>query len=269
MPYRRGWTRDFDRAVRENPDWPVAVSEGDSWFSYALQKNVIDHLDDPTDAGNDKKQRAWSLLRLEKSGDEVLSVMSGGSRAYLRELLDRYAVDALLFSAGGNDLIGADLLPVLKPFVAGAPAEACFVDQRLDRRLRQIEDSYRELLDLVKDDGADLKVYVNSYDYPVPSEKSAKLLGSKVAGPWLRPAFKERGYPANHALERDIPHLLIDRFCALLDCVSADYPARLVRVETRGAVGKEWSDEIHPNRKGAKAVAERFADALRVKGVLA
>ncbi|MDQ1349653.1 MAG: hypothetical protein QG573_3034, partial [Acidobacteriota bacterium] len=33
MAYRRSWQRDFDRSIREHPDWPVVVSQGDSWFS--------------------------------------------------------------------------------------------------------------------------------------------------------------------------------------------------------------------------------------------
>ena len=47
MAYRRSWQRDFDRSIREHPDWPVVVSQGDSWFSYPHEKNVIDFLDEP------------------------------------------------------------------------------------------------------------------------------------------------------------------------------------------------------------------------------
>ena len=47
MAYRRSWQRDFDRSIREHPDWPVVVSQGDSWFSYPHEKNVVDFLDEP------------------------------------------------------------------------------------------------------------------------------------------------------------------------------------------------------------------------------
>lgn len=270
MAYRRSWQRDFDRSIREHPDWPVVVSQGDSWFSYPHEKNVIDHLDEPRSGrdapdrkGKPASQRDWSLLRLERTQDEILGVMAGGERAFLNEILHRYEVDALLFSAGGNDLLGPDLGALLQPFRAGMSAGEAMVEKRLTRRLEQIEDCYRELIDMVLDDGADLRVLVNSYDLPLPSCEEARLLGGRSPGPWLRPAFAAKGYPAGSPLERDIPRLLLDRFCAMLDGLSNEVPTRFHRVETRGAVGTEWADEIHPNARGAKAVAERFEKALQ------
>ncbi len=269
MAYRRSWQRDFDRSIREHPDWPVVLSQGDSWFSYPHEKNVIDFLDEPVpgrggrgEKGEAPSQRDWSLLRLESTRDEILAVMTGGERAFLNELLHRYEVDALLFSAGGNDLLGPDLGALLQPCRAGMAAADALVEKRLTRRLQQIEDCYRELIDMVLDDGADLRVLVNSYDLPVPSCEEARLLGGRSPGPWLRPAFAAKGYPAGSPLEREIPRLLLDRFCALLDRLANEVPTRFHRVETRGAVATEWADEIHPNARGAKAVAERFEKVL-------
>ncbi len=267
MAYRRSWQRDFDRSIREHPDWPVVVSQGDSWFSYPHERNVVDLLDDPVPGqGNpveSRSQRAWSLLRLERTADEILSVMSGGERAFLNDLLHRYEIDALLFSAGGNDLIGADLGALLERHVPGMAAADCLVERRCSRRLRQVEDCYRELVDMVLDDGADLKVLVNSYDAPLPSNEEAKLLGGRSPGPWLSPAFAAKGYPAGSPLEREVPRLLLERFCGMLDRLSDEVPTRFHRVETRGAVGGEWADEIHPNARGAKAVAQRFEQVLQ------
>lgn len=270
MAYRRSWQRDFDRSIRENPEWPVVVSQGDSWFSYPHEKNVVDFLDEPRPRrdgsgrkGGESSQRDWSLLRLERTQDEILGVMTGGERAFLNEILHRYEVDALLFSAGGNDLLGPDLGALLQPYRAGVPAAEAVVERRLGRRLHQIEDCYRELIDMVLDDGADLRVLVNSYDLPVPSCEEARLLGGRSPGPWLRPAFAAKGYPAGSPLESEIPRLLLDRFCCMLDRLSAEIPTRFHRVETRGAVGSEWADEIHPNARGAQAVAQRFEKVLQ------
>jgi hypothetical protein len=142
-------------------------------------------------------------------------------------------------------------------------AADAMMEGRLVRRLRQIEDCYRELIDMVLDDGADLKVLVNSYDQPVPSCEEARLLGGRSPGPWLRPAFTAKGYPAGNPLEREILKALLDRFCAQLDHLASEVPTRFHRVETRGAVGSEWADEIHPNARGARAVAERFERVLQ------
>jgi lysophospholipase L1-like esterase len=269
MVYRRSWARDFERSVRDNPDWPVLISGGDSWFSFASEPNVIDILDDPAGSGRSGRQRAWSLLRLENGSDELVTALSAGHRGELRAVLDRIPAQALLWSGGGNDLIGADLLPLLLPYRAGAKPAECIHAERLERRLRRLEDFYRELVDLVLDDGGDLTLFLNSYDYPQPCEKPVKLLGSKLTGPWLGPAFRERGYPPGHPLEREVPRLLIDRFCAMVDRIAAGCRGRLVRVETRGAVGADWADEIHPNSDAARRVAERFERALNRRGVKA
>jgi hypothetical protein len=139
---------------------------------------------------------------------------------------------------------------------------------RFERRLRQIQDCYRELLDLLGDAGQETPVFVNSYDYPVPSDRPVKLLGVPVTGPWLLPYFEERGIPP--ALRTSVSRLLIDGFVAALDAVAAEPRGlgRLIRVETREVVGTEWKDEIHPNRKGAIRVAATFETALRAAGVL-
>jgi hypothetical protein len=183
-------------------------------------------------------------------------------------VLDKVPVHALLWSGGGNDLIGADLLPLLKPYVPNAAPSHCLHMPRLERRLRRLEDSYRELLDLVMDDGGEVRVYVHSYDYPLPSEKPVKLLGAKIPGPWLSNAFRERGYPPGHSLERDVPKFLIDRYCQVIDRLAAEHRGRLVRVETRGAVGADWADEIHPNARAARRVAALFQKALEKTKVI-
>ena len=233
MAYRRSWQRDFERSIREHPDWPVVVSQGDSWFSYPHEKNVVDFLDEPAAGGREggttaepgaaPSQRDWSLLRLERNEDEILAVMA---------------------------------------------APDCLVEKRFTRRLRQVEDCYCELIDIVLDDGADLKVLVNSYDAPLSSGEHAKLLGGRNPGPWLRPAFAANGYPAGSALEREIAGLVLERFCAMLDRISNEVPTRFHRVETRGAVGAEWADEIHPNARGAQAVAQRFEMQLQRLGLV-
>lgn len=267
MSYRRGYIGDFERSRREHRGWPVVLSEGDSWFSWA---NVIGQLDDPRDTGKPEDQRHWSLLRLEKAGDEIMTILSGGQRSKLRDHLGRWQLDALLFSGGGNDIIGPDLLPLLRDWQPGMAARDVIAFARFERRLRQIQDCYRELLDMLIDSGQTAKVFVNSYDYLVPSNRPVKLFGIvNIAGPWMLPHFAERQIPAR--VHADVVRLLIDGFVAALDQVGAEPRGvgRMVRVDTLGAVQGGWKDEIHPSRDGAIRVAQRFEDALRVEHVIA
>jgi lysophospholipase L1-like esterase len=266
MAYRRQLRGDFERSISDHPSWPLVISEGDSWFSYS---DVIGRLDDPRGTAAPKDQRPWALLRLEKAGDEILTILSGAQRAKLRGYFKRWNLDALLFSGGGNDVIGPDLEPLLLDFAAGAAAADLVRRPRFERRLRQVQDGYRELLDLLSDAGRTCKVFVNSYGYVVPSKKGAELAGIfKVSGPWVLPAFDSRGIP--RALFGDLVKILIDEFARAIDEVASE-PAsggRLVRVETRTSVGSDWMDEIHPNPKGARRVANAFEAALRSAGVI-
>jgi len=265
-PYRRHYIGDFERSRSDHPDWPVVVSEGDSWFSYA---DVIGRLDDPGDKGNPKFQRPWCLLRLEKAGDEVMTILSGFERSKLRDYFGRWRLDALLFSAGGNDIIGPDLLPLLRPYQQGMEAQDLVSFARFERRTRQIQDCYRELLDMLGDASQPAKVFVNSYDYAIPSDRPVKLAGIiKVAGPWMLPYFRQHNIPPT--LRAPVIQLLIDGFCAAIDQVAAEPRGvgRLIRIETRNVVGNDFKDEIHPNRDGAIRVAKTFEAALRADGVL-
>jgi len=266
MPYKRQYLGDFERSRAEHPDWPVILSEGDSWFSFA---DVVGRLDDPQDLGDPKYQRPWCLLRLERAGDEVMTILSGAQRSKLRDYFSRWKIDALLFSGGGNDIIGPDLLPLLRPYRQGMEAHDLVAFSRFERRLRQIQDCYRELLDLLSDAPQDTKVFVNSYDYVVPSDRPVKLAGIvTVAGPWMLPYFEKRAIPSE--LRPNVVKLLIDAFCSAIDQVAAESRGvgRLVRVETRGSVQNDWQDEIHPARKGARRVAQVFQAALRAEGLV-
>jgi lysophospholipase L1-like esterase len=265
MHYRRQYIGDFERCQRDHPDWPVVIAEGDSWFSFA---NVIGQLDDPGDLGG-KNQRAWSLLRLDKGGDEILTILSGAQRSKLRDYFERWPLDALLFSGGGNDIIGPDLLPLLREYQEGMQAPDMVAFSRFERRLRQIQDCYRELLDMLSDAGQQAKVFVNSYDYTIPSDRPVKLFGIlTVAGPWLSKYMAERKIPA--ALQGSVVKLLIDAFAGTIDSLALEArgAGRLIRVETRGVVGQNWKDEIHPNRRGAIDVAAAFEAALRREQIL-
>ena len=100
--------------------------------------------------------------------------------------------------------------------------------------------------------------YQKHTQFPGPGRTEGNVVGVRIL-----PAFAAKGYPAGSPLEREIPRLLLDGFCTLLDRLASEVPTRFHRVDTRGAVGTEWADEIHPNARGAKAVAERFERVLR------
>lgn len=266
MPYMRNYRGDFLRARQQHPDWPSVISEGDSWFSYELRGNIIDRLDDPTDSAPDNQQR-WALLRLEQSGDEIVEILSGGQRAYLREKVfgTFEDVDVLLFSAGGNDIIGPDILQLLSPYEDGDLAiEERFEMAVVDRRLEIIEGLFRELIGLCAATQPGLEIYTHGYDYPTNLGEPARLVKFRVAGPWILPHFETQGYDGKPELQREMLRYLVDRFNTMLADLDTEH-TKFHHVDVRGVVGDRWADEIHPNRTAAKRIAERFHAPLKAK----
>jgi hypothetical protein len=89
----------FVLSIKDHPGYPVVISEGDSWFSFPVHANIIDHLDELVG-------RRMSLLRLERSGDEMVAMTTDAKLSTLRGYLQRYKPHALLWSGGGNDIVG-------------------------------------------------------------------------------------------------------------------------------------------------------------------
>jgi hypothetical protein len=252
----------FFNLIKKNPGWPVLLSAGDSWFSLDTRGNTIDQL---PNAGR------FALLRLEQTGDELLQITGGAQMAKLRKLVGVYPVQALLYSAGGNDIIGPDFERYLKKFESGMQPADILVQDRLSSRFDQIEGAYRHLLDLLDDfrgltgkKRRDVTLFVHGYDYVIPDGRKVKYLFIPVAGPWMQPGFKIRQVP--EGLRRDLVRLIIDGFNQRLAKLAAERPLDFLHIDLRGLLmDNEFGDEIHPTRRGYVKVAERFRIALEGK----
>ena len=244
----------FVPSIKNHPDWPVIISEGDSWFSFPIHANTIDHLDEMAD-------QKISLLRLEKNGDELLEIFGSKQRTKLRRYLTRYPVEALLFSGGGNDIVGSDLEPLLKTKQAGMTWEDCIDKPRALRRIEQLKFAYLDLIDIRDDCRPTCIIYVHGYDYAIPNGKPARVLGIKV-GPWMKPHFDAKGITDLKDARR-IVRWLINRFNEMLADLAQDHP-KFVHVKTRNTLNEnEWNDELHPSRDGFEQVAEKFRSKLK------
>lgn len=251
---KRRLIKYFNQSIRAHPDWPVLISEGDSWFSYPLHPNVISILDT-------RAHRRLSLLRLERSGDELLTILSGKQKAKLRRQLKRYPVQALLLSGGGNDIVGENLLQLLREKDPPTrPWEQCINKVRFARRLRQLECAYQELMDIRDDVNENCVIYTHGYDWPIPTGKGVKL-GPFRIGPWLKP-YLDRRKITDPGDQRKIIRWMIDRFNEMQSGLAAAN-AKVVYVDCRGTLAdRDWHNEMHPSRAGFRAVAALFAARL-------
>ncbi|MBU0677772.1 MAG: peptidase C14 [Verrucomicrobia bacterium] len=239
------------------------VAEGDSWFAYPRKwiltgkpNNIIDHL---------KMMRKFNLLQLSSSGDEAVQMLSGDSKIHLLEAIHDNRVDTLLFSGGGNDLVGQyDMLFFLNDGAGATSVDECLNLPRLRRRLAQIENAYRDLIEFCDEYSKkeDIVIVTHTYDYAKPDDQGAEFLGGLYqydgGVSWMWPYMQKKRIPVE--LRQPIVDRLINSIAELLISVEQDRPDRISVVDTRGTLdpGKDWLNEIHPNSRGFRKIAEKI-----------
>jgi len=255
--------RDFRLMQALRPDRKTVVAEGDSWFAYPPKNllggrsNVINWL---AELGE------FNLLQMSSSGDEAIDIMSGKSKMKLVKILNRYRIDTLLFSGGGNDVVGAYDFDYLLREGKGIGSQD-FRDylhlDRLSRRLQSINNAYRDLIDYCDDYSLnpDIRIVTHTYDYALPSRKGAEFLGGLLkiskGKSWMYPYLRSKNIPVKH--HRPIVRHLIGSLGEQLLTIQQKRPDRIKVVDTTGTIlPGEWLNEIHPGSKGFKKIAEKI-----------
>ncbi|HET8796255.1 MAG TPA: hypothetical protein VFO89_01100 [Thermoanaerobaculia bacterium] len=249
---RRQLLQFFVESIRSHPTWPVVISEGDSWFSFPIHANLIDHLDDFTG-------RKMSLLRLERSSDEMVDMTTDAKLSTLRGYLHRYKPHALLWSGGGNDVVGPELLKFIAPRGQTFDLQAALGTTALKKRIDEIRNAYQRVIAARDASAPDCLIFTHGYGRVIPSGRKAKLWGISV-GPWIKPFLEAQGY-RNRKEQQAIVDELLRRFNAILDAFAGP---KFIKCDVAAVIGPdEWNDEIHPTRKGFEDAALIFLAALK------
>jgi hypothetical protein len=258
--------RKFRTLTRRFQSRKTVVAEGDSWFAYPPKfliagppSNVIDHV---------KNMRRYNLLQLAVSGDESVDMLTGSSKFKLVGILEKYHVDTLLFSGGGNDVVGAkDFDFFLRRGVTSSSWRDYVHMDRLERRLDMVGDSYRDLIDYCRSysKNPNLKVVTHTYDYARPDPQGARFLGGIIDGKsWVYPYLREARVP--EAFDQRVVNHLIDALADQLLDLESRFPDILRVSDTRGTLApgrnKLWINEIHPSEKGFKKIARKVFDRM-------
>ena len=252
----------FRAKISRRPEAVRILTEGDSWFAFPLpsRPNIPDHLITAF-AG----KAAW--LRLESIGDEVVEMLVGDQRNRLRKLLadEDLNFEALLFSGGGNDLVGENLAPLLNDFRPGMEWRDCINLPAFWRRLGQLEDAYLTLIELRDELRPQCKLFVHAYDFAVPDGRPVRvkfLFEILTLGPWMRPAFERRGI-RDAVMQRQVIRYLLEQFGELMAKLDQTEFDNVIYVRTQGTLADgDWGDELHPTRAGFAKLAGKFQAAL-------
>jgi GDSL-like Lipase/Acylhydrolase family len=248
------YRRDY-AAKRKSGKAPLAVlAEGDSWTRYIVGKAVIFHLE---------KKLGIDILNLGWPGDEAREMLTGEQVLRLRKELRRGPApkkkyDFLLFSGGGNDLVGQDrFYKWLNEFKDGMTPSDVINQATLSVALASVELRYRELVQLRDDESPDTMMLWHSYDFAIPSGK-----GVCGQGPWMLPGLTMRGVkPA--AMRREVVKEFLIRFDAMLRRLASEFNNVKV-VQTQGTLAdRDWDNELHPKDAGFEKIAAQFVPLMK------
>ena len=253
--FKRVKPQSRTRALTSTPPSFRIFAEGDSWFDYPSPGgSVITHLS--------KLLKKTDILNLAHAGDAMREMLSLPQRYEIEERLKQgqrrgIPFDALLFSGGGNDIVGDQFYNWLRPFTPGASAPALLDDTRFGARLAILEGGYRDLSDIRDRCSPSTTIFVHGYDYAKPTGK-----GVCWFGPWLQPSLKARGI-TDAQLQTEVVKEILVRFRAMLQNLAASLP-NFVYVETQGLLQptQDWDNELHPTPKGFDKIAIAFRDTL-------
>ncbi|MDJ0811193.1 MAG: SGNH/GDSL hydrolase family protein [Desulfobacterales bacterium] len=265
---------EFAQMRRFFPNRLNIVAEGDSWFAYPKKwliagkpANLIDHLSKET-------HLKANFYCMASNGDEAVDMVSGRQKHDLVRVLrwheqgkNRKPVDLLLFSGGGNDLVGEnDFERFLKRYQTSfTTGRQCVNLQRLNRKIRQIGLAYQELLDIRDHYSPNTLVMTHTYDYPYPSNTGAEFLGGLIkTKAWMKRFMEDDNIPDH--LQADVIKVFMDAMGDELKRVEAARQDIIV-VDSRGTLTgkKEWLNEIHPTSNGFKAIAKKMFRTIKVR----
>jgi len=253
------------------PERTTILAEGDSWFAYppdwiikGKPSNLVAHLSRMTKGGA-------NFYCMASNGDEAVDMVSGKQKHELVDELrwheddpSRTQIDLLLFSGGGNDVVGKnDFERFIRPFQAGFTAEKCVRLDRLKRKTKQIALAVEELLDIRDHYSPKTIVLTHTYDYPYPSNVGGVFLGGLIkTKAWMKRFMDAKGIPDK--LQADIIKIFMDHMGDNLVAL-AQKRAGLIVVDTRQTLKgkKAWLNEIHPTSEGFEKIAAKMYGVMQ------
>jgi hypothetical protein len=246
-----------------SPEPLVMLAQGDSWFDYPLNGNTLspftttDIIAQLTGMGTINPVIANLAHFGEASTDEMGLPKQERMIAMLRDnanWLGRGKPDAILLSAGGNDIVGNQFCIFVGYATAG---ELGLVEARFQEALGMVKASYQDMIAFRDLYAPAVPIFAHCYDFPLPTGTPAGCLG-----PWLKPSLDYAGW--NFAQGSAICRQALVDFKTMLQGLAADPANLFFLVDTQGVLdAADWANELHPFPPGFSKLAGKFLDALR------
>ncbi|MBS0505766.1 MAG: hypothetical protein JSR53_00125 [Proteobacteria bacterium] len=277
MAYYTDQRKYFDELYMHGNKKKILL-EGDSWFSIPDIANIPIQLDSLLDL---------SILCLADPGDTLEEISEGAQFKNLENLIkdNRYGQkwDALMFSAGGNDVIGPEIKGLLRK---SEVIESVDPNDHLDpkavketfRQIRKRFIALKRLRDKSKIN-SDTPIFIHTYSYLTPRNIAHKAFVWNVAGPWIFPYMTAMGI-TDCAAQSNIVAFLLDKFWTTLQGIAEEPDSNFFVIDTRKSLTpvacvdrntsfEYWRDEIHPTSRGFSVITKAFViPAMQKVGVV-
>ena len=253
------------RLLSNYPQDLIIVSEGDSWFNYPLKKDVIDHL----------VKKGYAVKNFAKHGDTLENMIYGTSYKVndnniehqgpislqmtltaMRQLKPKF----FLFSAGGNDVVGQNLIQYLNH--KNVKSESLLNHKIFNAKLDYMKKSIEFLIKSVANTNPDCHILMDGYDYAKVTGKGYNFVGIKLSGPWILPAMGAKAITESDK-QNEVIKMLIDKFNDMLSGLDKTY-SNFHHIDLRGQFPhvNSWDNEIHLKSKGYEEVAKRYDEKM-------
>jgi hypothetical protein len=262
---RRGARRARPKRIKADGGEPTAegggsfaplqiFAEGDSWFEYPVPffgGSIIPRLE---------HRLGVPILNLAKAGDEVRYMLGVEERAVLtKHLTDGCPAggpwDVLLFSGGGNDIVGNPMALWVNDWDPALPPADHIKKARFEAALALVRAAYEDLITLRDKLSPTTLLVFQGYDFAIPDGR-----GICGFGPWLKPTFDLCKFPAL-AARQAVVKVMLEQFAAMLTSLVGSNVTFINGQGTLAPQSSSWHNELHPTRAGF----ETFADIFQLK----
>lgn len=241
------------------------VAEGDSWFDYTFKKDILDHL----------VEKGYAIKKLAEAGDTLDNMVYGSKckkKGHIVKHLGPISLQKtlnevrknkpqfVLFSAGGNDIVGSEIIGYLNHKLS---KPASLINKAIfDAKLNEMRRTIEFFIKSVNKTSKKTHVLMDGYDYAKVNGKGYSFIIKNIKGPWLLPSMGAKAI-VNKSDQVAIIKYLVDEFNEMLAGLSDQYPF-FHHIDLRGMFPseKEWDNEIHLKSNGFKKVAQEYHNKM-------
>jgi hypothetical protein len=232
------------------------LAEGDSWFDYPYPffgGGIITRLENLLGV---------PILNLAKAGDEVRYMLGVEERKIMIDQLTNGCPaggpwDVMLFSGGGNDIVGDPMALWVNDWNAALPPAGQIRTARFAAALELVRAGYEDLIALRDQLSPGTHLIFHGYDFAIPDGR-----GVCGFGPWLKPTFDLHKFP-KLADGQAVVKEMLQSFAAMLQALALP---NVTFIHTQGTLAPQpasWHNELHPAKAGFDKFAAMFQLQLK------